>query len=442
MGIGSGRHVCAALAVLCALTAIAVSGCGASGGGYEVRAIFDDAGNVTLGEDVRVAGVNVGSVTSLGLTPDHKAVVVLEITDRTFWDFRADASCIIRPQSLLGEVYVQCAPTAPRAAGAPVPPPLAVIGPGDPGAGERLLPVSNTSSPVGLDLIGDIARLPYAQRLTIVINELGAGLAGNGQALAQVVRRADPTLAALDRVLATLAAENGTLARLAGESARAIAPLAASRARFADVIAQSDTVATTAAQHRAALRQTLSALPGFLAQLTPTLRQLAVLSGRANPALANLTAAAPGVDEATTHLAGLADGASTFLTSLGRTAQQGTADIDAAQPTVAQLSTLAGAAAPLSRDAAALLRSVQKQGGLADLLDLIFRASLATNGYDALGHYVRAFLLIQAPCFNYQITTTPSCSANFRSAAATGASTARAASASPAPPLLDYLLGN
>ena len=45
-----------------------------------------------------------------------KAVIVMKITDPGFQDFRDDASCVIRPQSLIGEKYVDCRPTLPRAA--------------------------------------------------------------------------------------------------------------------------------------------------------------------------------------------------------------------------------------------------------------------------------------------------------------------------------------
>ena len=43
---------------------------GGSGGGYSIRAIFDDAGNLTIGEDVKVDGVKVGTVESV--TPHRR----------------------------------------------------------------------------------------------------------------------------------------------------------------------------------------------------------------------------------------------------------------------------------------------------------------------------------------------------------------------------------
>ena len=64
---------------------------------YKVRAIFDNAGFVIPGEDVKVAGVKVGKIDSLDVTKDFKAVVVLDIEDEAYQDFRRDAECMIRP---------------------------------------------------------------------------------------------------------------------------------------------------------------------------------------------------------------------------------------------------------------------------------------------------------------------------------------------------------
>ena len=62
-----------------------------------------------------------------------KAVAVMDITDPGFKDFRTDASCIIRPQSLIGERYVDCTPTQPYAAGQTPPPEFPTIPDDQPG---------------------------------------------------------------------------------------------------------------------------------------------------------------------------------------------------------------------------------------------------------------------------------------------------------------------
>ena len=127
------RRVAAITLVLAAAACLTIFGTAAGdSSGYQVRAIFDDANYIISGEDVKIAGVKVGSVDSLDVTKDKKAAIVLNITSGGFQDFRTDAHCTIRPQSLIGENFVECSPTAPHAPGAQLPPKLPVIesGPG------------------------------------------------------------------------------------------------------------------------------------------------------------------------------------------------------------------------------------------------------------------------------------------------------------------------
>src|SRR5258708_15291651 len=150
----------AGVAGRCLIVAVVVRASSAGGGkgSYRVRAISDDAGNIISGEDVKIDGVKVGTVGSVTPTPQAKAAVVLNINNPGFKDVRADARCEVRPQALIGEKYVDCLPTQPSVEGPALPPPLEKIHGGREGEGQRLLPVQNTSSPVDVDLLGDISR--------------------------------------------------------------------------------------------------------------------------------------------------------------------------------------------------------------------------------------------------------------------------------------------
>ena len=130
------------------------------------------------------------------MTDDLRAAVVLKIDEPGFQDFRADAECQIRLQSVIGEKLVECQPTQPRPEGEQPPPPLTKIPDGEDGAGQRLLPVEQTLTPVGEDLIRGVMRRPYRERFAIILNEFGAGLAGRGKDLRKVIRGANPTLRA------------------------------------------------------------------------------------------------------------------------------------------------------------------------------------------------------------------------------------------------------
>ena len=134
----------AGVAALVVVVLLATSA-GGSNGGYTVCAIFDDAGNLIAGENVKIDGVKVGTVSSVTPTPQAKAAVVMDIENPGFQDFRADASCKIRPESLIGEKYVDCLPTQPRVENTPLPPPLRNSSGGREGAGDYLLPLQNTT---------------------------------------------------------------------------------------------------------------------------------------------------------------------------------------------------------------------------------------------------------------------------------------------------------
>ena len=56
------------------------------------------------------------------------------------------------------------------------------------------IPVAQTQSTVAPDLVNNVMRRPYRERLRLIISELGAGLAGRPRDLSEVLRRAHPGL--------------------------------------------------------------------------------------------------------------------------------------------------------------------------------------------------------------------------------------------------------
>jgi ABC-type transporter Mla subunit MlaD len=418
--------LCVAALVVIVLLATAAGG---SSGGYEVRAIFDDAGNIIPGENVDIAAVKVGTVSSVEPTLTSKAAVVLNISNPGFQDFREDASCTIRPQGLIGEKYVDCEPTQPRVEGTPLPPPLKKIPSGHEGEGQYYLPVTNTHSPVDADLVGDINRLPERERLTIIINELGAGLLQRGSDLNVVIRRANPALQELDRVLAILASENKVLAELAVNSDKALKPFAAVREHVANFIVESNKVAQASARTRAALAENLEKFPPFLEQLVPAVERLGRFAEATTPTFTDLGRAAPGINQAFAELPAFSVASTKFLKSTAQNAKASGPALVATKPLLARLKKLGGAALPASSNAASLLTSFRETGGLERLLDFIFLGAGAGNGYDSLGHFLRTEGLANI-CLEYKTQFTTSCSRKLFSTGTPPATTASAASVS------------
>ncbi|MBA2514211.1 MAG: MCE family protein [Solirubrobacterales bacterium] len=399
------------LAAVAAL-AIAAVGAGSDGDTYRVRAIFDNAGFVIAGEDVKVAGVKVGVVESLDVTREAKAAVVLRIDDPGYQDFRSDARCIVRPQSLIGEKFVECEPTQKRAVGAEGAPALEEIERG-PGEGQRLLPVQNTSKSVDLDLINNIMRLPYRQRFSIILNELGTGLAGRGEDLREVIRRADPALREVDDVLEILASQNETLTRLAKDSDEAIAPLAGERKSVTSFIEQSGEVAAATAERRTELEADLERLPGFLRELTPTMARLGEFADEATPVFSDLGASAPQINQFITELGPFSRAATPALKTLGEATKVGLPALQTARPVVRDLGTFASRVRPVGASLEGLLTSFRRNSGIERLMDFLFYSASAINGYDAFGHYLRAALLVNT-CSNYVTVPLSGCTGNFR----------------------------
>src|SRR5919204_6174687 len=160
---------------------------------------LDNAFGIVNGSDVKVAGVRAGRVTDMRVDPKTKhALVDISIEKAGFGSLRTDAFCETRPQSLIGEYFIDCRPgTAPKR-----------LSPGG------RIPVAQTASTIPLDLVNDIMRQPYRDRLRIILDELGVGVGGRAADIQATVRRAVPALRETDQVLAILAEQNKTLAQL------------------------------------------------------------------------------------------------------------------------------------------------------------------------------------------------------------------------------------
>lgn len=407
------------LAVAGLLAIVLASPARSDGGPYTVRAIFDDAAFAASGEDVRVAGANVGTISSLGVTPGKRAAVSLSIADSRFTPFHANAHCAIRPQSLIGEQYVDCSPGTAAA------PELARIGTGL-GAGSYLLPVTQTSSPVDSDIVQNISRQPVRQSLAVIIDELGTGLAARGSDLNAVIHRANPALGDTDKVLQILASQNRALAQLATNSDTVLAPLARERRQISGFITQANTTSVASAQRAADISRTFQLFPSFLGHLRPLMADLGTLADQGTPVMTELGQSAAAVGRQFANLTPFAGAARTALIDLGRSASESQPSLVATLPLAQRLDRLGTAARPTATSLQRLLDSLNQTGGIQQLMSLLYEGASATNGFNSLGHLAR-FEPLDSSCTDYVSAVLPGCSANFSGVQATSASAASAA---------------
>ena len=412
---------------------------------YFVRAVFDNASTIVPGEDVKIAGVVVGEISAMDVTEDNKAAVTLRINDYDFTPFKEDATCRIGFQGLIGEKFVECEP------GSTGSPPLERIQEGE-GKGERLLPVARTSSPVDLDLINNIMRLPYRERFSILISEFGTALAGRGGELNEVIHRSNPALRETSEVIEILAEQNRDLARLVRNSDTVLKPLSRERESVAGFIDKAGATAEATAERRGELRRQIELLPEFLSELEPLMADLEGFAEQGTPVATDLRAAAPALGRLIEAQGTLATASRESFPSLGDALEVGRPAVLRARPLIEDLNRLGKQLNPLSVDLDDLLTSLDETKGLERLNDLVYYGGLATNGFDENGHYLRAGL-VTGLCSTYATTTFAACNANFFASSAvngdpleprnaTAAKLARGgASAPPGSSILNDLLG-
>jgi phospholipid/cholesterol/gamma-HCH transport system substrate-binding protein len=423
---------------------ILISG-GGSSEGYVVRAVFDQGSFMVSGEQVRVAGANVGTIKSVSVSlPGEptavedgkfkdvpgKAIIELEIADPSFQDFREDASCEIRPQSLIGEKYVNCTPTVPRAPGQKPAPSLKQVPEGNPGAGQYLLPLGSNTTSVDPDLINDIQTLPYAQRFRLIFNELGAGLAGRGEDLEETIKRANPTLRDVDKLFKTLTEQKDQLAQLAVDSEAVLEPLTREKEHVVGFLAHSGEAAAASAAHGPELEEALQKFPRFLTEFRTTMANLKEFSDAGTPLLADLGVAAPSLTDATRTLTPFSEATTTALTSLGKAGEEAGPVFAEATPVVRKASNLAQTGVVPTKELAALFGSLEETKGWQRLTELIYNSAGAFNGFDKYGHFGRALVTL-SNCLDYVPTEagTSGCDANFNGSFASEAGESQASAA-------------
>jgi phospholipid/cholesterol/gamma-HCH transport system substrate-binding protein len=133
---------------------------------------FPTASGLVPGSDVFEAGAKVGTIADIVPTKDDRAVVTVEIGDN-YWPLHQGVQADIRPKSLLGEKYVDIHD------GPPSNPPYDA---------RRTLVASSDSVPVELDQFINSLDASTRDAARVLLNDLGAGIAGRGVDLNQAIQ--------------------------------------------------------------------------------------------------------------------------------------------------------------------------------------------------------------------------------------------------------------
>ncbi|MEA2157330.1 MAG: hypothetical protein QOE11_3470 [Solirubrobacteraceae bacterium] len=379
-------------------TTFAVTASGSDDERYTV--VLDNAFGLTSGADLRSSGVNVGKVTNLDVQrKTARALATIDISKPEFAGFRKDVFCEVKPQSLIGEYYLDC---DPGRSSQPAP---------------STIPVTQTAGTIPPDLVLDILRRPARERFGLILTELGIGLTARGDDLQATIRRGVPALRETDKVLRILADNRQTLKRLTVDADQVLAKLAGNRADVARFVRTAGATTAAAADRKAKLAETVRKLPAFLRELRPTLADLGTAASRQTPALADLRRAAPDLTTLLRRLGPFAESARPAVRGLGRASETGIEAVREARSTVAQLRGLGTSATEPMRNLRFVLEDVDDRGravepnrlspgngagftGLEAFLQYAFVQSQAINIFDSKGYMLKLALLVNG-CSTY-----------------------------------------
>ena len=373
---------------------------GSANGTYKIT--LDNAFGLVTGAQFKVAGVPAGTIDAIDLNQKTlRAVVTVSVTKGGFGQFHSDATCQSRPESLIGEYFIDCNPGTSG--------PVMKAG--------STIPVTHTQSTIPADLVQNVMRLPYRQRFSLIINEFGAAAAARSGDLQAALHRAVPALDQTDRLLNLLGNDSGTLQNLTRDSNTVITALANNSRQVQRFIVEANRTATATATQNSNLRQTFANLPALLEQLRPAMAKLSATAVANTPVLQNLNTAAGQLNRFFTDLPRFSTSASPALQSLGKASVTGRTAVIAAAPTITDLNRFAKPTPELANNLNIVLHSLDTQSnaverdprspggkgfsGIQALLGYVFNQALAINTYGPFGHVLAVDAFFNKECSPY-----------------------------------------
>jgi virulence factor Mce-like protein len=244
--------------------------------GYRVSAVFQEAGQLVPGADVRISGVTVGKVASVA-SRGVDSVVTMDIQPQ-FAPLPAATRAMLRDKTLLGEGFVEL--SAARRVGRSL---------RDGGT----IPAAHVQPTQSLGEVLAAFNKPTQQAFENFLTGSATALNGQGANLSNAVGSLNPTLTELTAVVGVLNQEGPSLRGVISNGSTVLGTLAARTAALRSLITAGNQVAGATAARNLALSRTVDALPPFLGQLRTTLNGLGVTVNDAQPTLRALAPVAP-----------------------------------------------------------------------------------------------------------------------------------------------------
>jgi phospholipid/cholesterol/gamma-HCH transport system substrate-binding protein len=256
---GIGR-VAAIAAVVAAAILVGFIIFGGAGGGYTVKAYFQNGNQLVKGNQVELNGTPIGSVKDLDITPNGQAVVTLKL-DGKYAPLPAGVHATIRQasQSGIANRYVDL--TMPPASSTTSKQTI-------PDGGQ--ISVDKTTTSVDLDQLFNTLDPPTRKALQEFFKGQATALKGKGEMQNVAFHYLNPALSTSRRLFNELNADTPTLERFVSDSSRLVTTLAERRDALSALIQNLDTTMGAIGSQKVALADALQRLPDFMRRSNTT----------------------------------------------------------------------------------------------------------------------------------------------------------------------------
>lgn len=342
-----------------------------TGGGFELKAEFDDARGLIPGGEVRAGAINVGKVTAVEFNEDFVPEATMEVNDD--FTLHEGASADIRLGSNVGAVNRTIELTQ-----------------GDTSKPEleegTVLAAEETEQPVNFDQAVDILNPETRANIKRFLGGLDAALKGRGKDFDRTLQHSSEALNETASLLAQVNRDGAALRTLVGEGERVVSALASSPRDVGEAAERTALLLQTTGNRQAELAQSVQLLGPALARGRETLDELA----QATPNLLTLVRGLdPAVDELgplARILPGATDALGPFLDETRKLVEGGPRDlrrllpiVQAAEPVVSKLTPVAERANALGQELRVFIP---------ETVGFFQNFGATVGSYDAVGHQI------------------------------------------------------
>jgi phospholipid/cholesterol/gamma-HCH transport system substrate-binding protein len=233
---------------------------GAGGGGYTVKARFQNASQLVKGNLVQVGGQPVGKVKKIDLTSDGEAEVTFSV-EKGFTPLRRGTQAIVRQASLSGIANRYIDLTLPPQSAPKIP---------DGGVIDQ----DATTSAVDLDQLFDTFDPATRKDLQKVITGSEKQYRGKGEQMNAGLLYLNPSLAASSRLFAELNRDTPLLERFIVANSKLVTDVADRRDDLAGLVDHLATTTTAIGSEQQSLADAIGQLPPFMRRANTTFLNL------------------------------------------------------------------------------------------------------------------------------------------------------------------------